>query len=64
MYKAWHSIEEVSYCFYGHPPNFKATRAENRRIESNLSKIIAPVPAVKSLRFALFLSYLKTKCKK
>ena len=26
MHKAWSSIEEVAYCFLGHPTNFKLTR--------------------------------------
>ena len=26
MHKTWSSIEEVSYCFQGHPSNFKVTR--------------------------------------
>ena len=34
------------------------TRAENRRFESNLSKIIRPVTAIKSLRCALFYVYI------
>ena len=41
--------------FRGHPSDFKVTRAENRRSESNLSKITRPVAAIKSLRFALFI---------
>ena len=31
MHKAWNSIEEVPYCFLGHPSNFKITRDKNNR---------------------------------
>ena len=32
MHKAWCSIEEVPYCFWGHPSNFKVTQAEKSTI--------------------------------
>ena len=40
--------------------NFEVTRAENRLFDSNLSKIVRPVAAVKSLRFALLMVELET----
>ena len=36
MHKAWWCIQEVPYCFRGHPSDFTTTQAENRRFESNL----------------------------
>ena len=52
MHKALCSVEEVPYYLSGHPSNFKVTHAEKSIIESNVSKIIRPVAAIKSLRFA------------
>ena len=40
--------------FFRYPSNFKVTQAEKLWFGSNLSKIIRPVAAIKSLRFALF----------
>ena len=40
-------------------PKLGVSRLKNRRFESNLSKITRPVPAIKSLRFALF----RPKCR-
>ena len=60
MHKAWCNLEQVSYHFRGHPSNFKVTRAEKSRFESNLSKITRPVAAIKSLRVALLGNGLTT----
>ena len=27
IHKAWRGVEEVTYCFQGHPSNFNVTRA-------------------------------------
>ena len=71
LHKAWSSIEEVPYFFWRSSVKFEGhtaqknrrfwaklgiSRLKNRRFESNLSKITRPVAAIKSLRFALFIS--------
>ena len=64
MATKWCKKREVAWkrcpiVFQGHTSNCKVTRAKNRRFESNLSKFIRPVAAIKSLRFALLI--LKNK---
>ena len=55
MDKAWHSVEEVPYGFWYSSIKFQGNMGlKNKRLQSNWSKIIRPVTAIKSLRFALF----------
>ena len=54
--KAWHSIEDMPYCFLGHPSNFKVTQAEKSTIWIQF-EITRPGAAIKSPRFALFVSF-------
>ena len=69
LHKALSSIEEVPYCSWMWSVIFQGHTAKNQfwlklgfsglknlRFESILSKIIRPVAAIKSLRFALFFS--------
>ena len=44
--------------FPGHPSNFRSHSSLNWRFESNLSKITRPVTAIKSLKFALLISWI------
>ena len=59
--KAWSSIEEVPYCFFGVIHQISRSHGLiNRRFESNFSKITRAVAAIKSLRFALLELWLVT----
>ena len=53
IYKAWHSIEEVPYCFWSSIkfPGYMDPNIND--FNPNLSKNIRPVAAIKSFRFAL-----------
>ena len=54
MYLDWCSIGEVSYYFSMSSIKFQGHTTDNRRFESNFSKITRPVAVIKSLRFTLF----------
>ena len=53
MQKASCSLEEVPYCSYVICLLSSLYRLKNLRVQSNLSKIVSAVAAIKSLRFAL-----------
>ena len=56
MHKAWHSIEEVPYCFFRSSIKFPGNMGPKiNDLNPILSKNTRPVAAIKSLRFALFI---------
>ena len=44
MHKAWSSIEEVPYCFEGHPLNFKVTRLKKSSILAKIGRFWTVTP--------------------
>ena len=54
MHKAWHSIEEVPYCFLSSSIKFPGHMGKKiNDLNPILCKITRPVTAMNSLRFAL-----------